>query len=90
MRKSRYNITPPPWVVSTCGFVHYAADIMRISATQLRCKQCGKAFEPPSAERPGSSSIRFQSCHHSCGPVFMLVCAMRCYPVAKHCNHHGP
>jgi hypothetical protein len=50
-RKNRYNIQPPTWTCPHCGFVHHAADIVRINDTQLHCKQCGKAFAPPSAER---------------------------------------
>jgi len=49
MRRNRYNITPT--TCPHCGFVHHAADIVRINDVQLRYKQCGKAFTPPSTER---------------------------------------
>jgi hypothetical protein len=57
-RKNRYNIPRPTWTCPHCGFVHHAADILRIDNHQLRCKQCQKAFTPPSAERR-SSTIGF-------------------------------
>ena len=58
MRRNRYNIPRPTWTCPHCGFVHSAADIVRINNYQLRCKQCQKAFTPPSAER-GSPGIGF-------------------------------
>jgi rubredoxin len=57
-RKINYPLPRPTWVCPHCGLVHQAADIVRIDDTQLRCKQCGQAFTPPSAEAK-SRSIRF-------------------------------
>jgi transcription elongation factor Elf1 len=42
-RKNRYNIPRPTWNCPHCGFVHSAADIVRLDDERLRCKQCGKA-----------------------------------------------
>jgi hypothetical protein len=56
MRRNRYNIQRPTWTCPHCGFVHHAADIVRIDDERLLCKQCGQAFTPPNAER-GSPTI---------------------------------
>jgi DNA-directed RNA polymerase subunit RPC12/RpoP len=47
----------PIWTCPHCGFVHLPADLLRIDSLELRCKRCGKAFTPPSAEQGNSSGI---------------------------------
>jgi len=45
------SINPLPkqtWTCPHCGFVHHAADIVRLDDARLRCKQCGKAITPQS------------------------------------------
>jgi hypothetical protein len=43
-RKARYNIPIPTWTCPHCGFVHRPADLLRLNATDLECRQCGRAF----------------------------------------------
>ena len=52
-RKSRYDIPKPTWTCPHCGFVHSAADLMRLDSERFQCKRCGKPFPTGQAdERP--------------------------------------
>ena len=44
MRKRRYNIQTPTWPCPHCGFVHRPADLLRLDADNLLCRQCRQAF----------------------------------------------
>jgi rubrerythrin len=50
--KNRYNIPRPTWTCPHCGFVHYAADIVRLDDEGPECKRCGLAFVAASAHQP--------------------------------------
>src|SRR5664280_1475507 len=43
-RKSRHEIPAPTWTCPHCGFVHTAADLMRLDGNRFQCKSCGKSF----------------------------------------------
>ena len=44
-RKSHYDIPKPTWTCPHCGFVHTAADLMRLDSDQFCCKSCGKPLQ---------------------------------------------
>jgi hypothetical protein len=50
MRK-RHEIPIPTWQCLYCGYVHYAADLVRIDNERLECCQCDQAFTPVKAGR---------------------------------------
>lgn len=59
MRKSRYStIQTPTWPCPYCGYVHYAADLVRLDNERLECCQCGQAFK--SAKAADSQAIGFR------------------------------
>jgi hypothetical protein len=45
MRKIRYNIQPTFWTCPHCGFVHRAADLLRLDSDNLQCRQCKQGFQ---------------------------------------------
>jgi rubredoxin len=57
-RKINYPLPKPTWTCPHCGFIHRPADLLRIDDEQLRCKQCGQAFDAapdkPTANQPGA------------------------------------
>ena len=53
VRKRRYDIPVPNWTCRHCGFVHRSADLLRASADELICKNCGQRL--PSISEKGHS-----------------------------------
>ena len=43
-RKSRYDIPKTAWTCPHCGFVHTAADLMRLDSNRFPSKGCGRPF----------------------------------------------
>ena len=43
-RKPRYDIPKRIWTCPHCGFIHTAADLLRLDSNRFQCKGCGKPF----------------------------------------------
>jgi hypothetical protein len=50
-RQRRYNIPVAEWLCPHCGFVHRAADLLRLNNDDLQCHSCGQAFPAVLAQR---------------------------------------
>ena len=47
--------------MSACGFVHTAADLLRLDSHRLQCKSCGKSF--PSSQQLSINSLAESQSH---------------------------
>jgi hypothetical protein len=53
-RSRRHPLPVPTWTCPHCQFVHKPADLLRLDADRLQCRQCKQAFPtvaPPAQAR---------------------------------------
>ena len=65
-RQRRYDVPVPTWKCPHCGFVHHAADLLRLNFDELQCRSCGRAFlavpdDPPEAETRPPADLKSRS-----------------------------
>ena len=51
--------------MSACGFVHTAADLLRLDSHRFQCKSCGKSF--PSSQQMSINSLGESQSHSGDG-----------------------
>ena len=53
--KRSYSIPSPEWKCPHCGYIHHAADRLRLDSDNPQCRTCAQAFPAVPARPEGES-----------------------------------